>query len=283
MGGLSAILTPMSDLHIVNAPVENPRGTVVLVHGLGEHSGRYGHVIDLAHDAGFSVIAYDQRGHGRSPGKKGVLPKATTMLEDLSSVIDMVTVRPLVLLAHSMGGAIATRFVAEGLKSHGEAPAAWHRQIDFLVLSSPALASRLKTADKIKLALGRAITPNMAIPNGLDPDKVSHDPEVVRAYKADPLNHDRITPRLADFILGAGKLVRERAGKWRVPTLLMFAGADEIVDPKGSRAFVFAAPRYVVKAHEFPGAYHEIFNEAEPTRGEALAMLRQWIDEMFKR
>jgi alpha-beta hydrolase superfamily lysophospholipase len=276
--GVSAILTPMSDLHIVNAPVENPRGTLLLVHGLGEHSGRYGHVIQLAHDAGFSVLAYDHRGHGRSPGRKGVLPKTTTMLEDLASIVDMVTVRPLVLLGHSMGGAVASRFVAEALTEHGEEPAKWHRKVDFLALSSPALASRLKTVDRIKLAIGRALTPSLAIPNGLDPDKVSHDPEVVRAYKADPLNHDRVTPRLVDFILGAGKVVRDRAGKWRVPTLLMFAGADELVDPKGSRAFVFAAPRYVVKAHEFPGAYHELFNETEPTRGEALAMLREWLE-----
>ncbi|HEX6085933.1 MAG TPA: alpha/beta hydrolase, partial [Thermoanaerobaculia bacterium] len=93
----------------------------------------------------------------------------------------------------------------------------------------------------------------------------------------DPLTHDRLTPRLADFILGAGKVVRQRADKWRVPTLLMFAGADELVDPRGSRGFVFSAPRYVLKAHEFAGAYHEIFNETEPTRGEALAMLREWL------
>ena len=275
--GVSAILTPMSDLHIVNESIADPRGTVVLVHGLGEHSARYAHVVDLLHEAGFSVLRYDHRGHGRSPGKKGALPKGTTLLEDLSEVIDLVNVRPLILLGHSMGGAVAARFVAEGLQQHGEKPASWHRKVDFLVLSSPALASKLKMADKVKLAVGRVVTPNLAIANGLDPDKISHDPEVVRAYKDDPLTHDRISPRLADFILGAGKVVRQRADKWRVPTLLMFAGADEIVDPRGSRGFVFSAPRYVIKAHEFAGAYHEIFNEAEPTRGEALAMLREWL------
>lgn len=276
-GGVSAILTPMSDLHIVNESVADPRGTVVLVHGLGEHSGRYAHVVNVLHEAGFSVLRYDHRGHGQSPGKRGALPKTTTLLEDLSAVIDLVNVRPLVLLGHSMGGAVAARFVAEGLQEHGEKPAAWHRKVDFLALSSPALASKLKTADKIKLGVGRVLTPNVAVSNGLDPDKVSHDPEVVRAYKADPLNHDRVTPRLVDFILGAGKIVRQRADKWRVPTLLMFAGADELVDPRGSRGFVFSAPRYVLKAHEFAGAYHEIFNETEPTRGEALAMLREWL------
>jgi alpha-beta hydrolase superfamily lysophospholipase len=267
----------VTDLHITHAPVENPRGTVVLIHGLGEHSGRYAHIVDLLHEAGFSVITYDHRGHGHSPGGKGVLPKSTTLLEDLASVIDLVTVRPLVLLGHSMGGAIAARLVAEGLQQHGEQPAGWYRKIDFLVLSSPALATRLTTADKIKLAIGRVLTPNLALPNGLDPDKISHDPEVVRAYREDPLNHDRVTPRLVDFIVGAGKIVRQRADKWNVPTLLMFAGADGLVDPRGSRGFVFAAPRYVVRAHEFPGLYHELFNEAEPARSEVLAVLREWL------
>lgn len=272
----------MSDLHIVRAPVENPRGTVVLVHGLGEHSGRYGHVIDVIHAAGLSVIAYDHRGHGRSPGKQGVLPKAITLFEDLASIIDLVEVRPLVLLGHSMGGAIATRFVAEALTEHGEKPAPWYRKVEFLALSSPALATRLSTADRIKLGVGRFVTPSLPVSNGLAPDKISHDPEVVRAYKEDPLTHDRITPRLVDVILGAGKVVRTRARRWTVPTLLLFAGADELVDARGSRAFAFAAPRYVMRAHEFSGAYHEIFNETEPTRSEALGMLREWLETVVR-
>ena len=272
----------MTDLHINRSTVENPRGTVLIVHGLGEHSGRYGHVVALLHELGFDVVTYDHRGHGQSPGRKGAIPKATTLLEDLASVIDTIQVRPLILLAHSMGGAVAARFVAEGYQQHGDKPAAWHRKVDFLILSSPAFASRLTMADKIKLAIMRVIAPGLTVANGLDPNKVSHDAEVVRQYKEDPLNHDRVTPRLVDFILGAGKVVRQRADKWSVPTLLMFAGADELVDPKGSRAFVFAAPRYVVKAQEFPGLYHEIFNEAEPARSEVLGVLRDWLTETVK-
>jgi len=250
------------------------------VHGLGEHSGRYAHVVRLANESGFDVLAYDHRGHGQSPGKRGALPKSTTLLEDLADIIDLVEHRPLVLLGHSMGGLVAARFVAEGLQEHGEKPAGWHRKIDYLALSSPALATKLTLGEKIKLGIARVVAPNVTLPNGLDPNKVSHDMEVVRAYKADPLNHDRISPRLLDFIIGGGKLVRQRADKWRVPTLLLFAGADELVDPKGSRAFVFAAPRYVVNAHEMPGLYHEIFNEAEPARSEVLALLREFLDSV---
>ncbi|HVE71713.1 MAG TPA: lysophospholipase [Thermoanaerobaculia bacterium] len=269
----------MTDLHITRSPVENPRGTVLIVHGVGEHSGRYGHITALAHELGFDVVAYDHYGHGRSPGRKGTLPKSTTLLEDLAAVIDTIEVRPLILIAHSMGGAVAARLVAEGYQQHGEKPAAWYRRIEFLVLSSPAFATRLSTVDKIKLAIMRVIAPSLTIANGLDPGKVSRDPEVVRQYKEDPLNHDRVSPRLVDFILAAGRVVRQRADKWSVPTLLLFAGADELVDPKGSRAFVFKAPRYVVKAQEFPGLYHEIFNETEPARTEVLTALRAWLEE----
>ena len=146
-----------------------------------------------------------------------------------------------------------------------------------MVLSSPALARALSWIDRVKLAVGAVVAPNLAVHNGLDADKISHDPEVVRAYKADPLNHDRVAPRLVRFILDSGTLVRERAASWRVPTLLLWAGADELVDPVGSRAFAAAAPRAVLEAREFPGLYHEIFNEAEPARSEVFAALRGWL------
>ena len=210
------------------------------------------------------------------------MPRATTLLEDLASVIDLVDVRPLVLFGHSMGGLIAMRFVAEGLTEHGEPPARWHRKVDYLVASSPALANRLTRMDRIKLALTRFLAPGIGFPNGLDANKVSHDAEVVRQYQEDPLNHDRVTPRLADFILSSGRLIWRRASRWSTSTLLLFAGADELVDPRGSRAFVFAAPRYVVSARELPGLYHEIFNEAEPARSEVLALLRDWLDTTVK-
>src|SRR5215213_7879284 len=123
----------MTDLHTTTAPVPHPHGTVVLVHGIGEHSGRYAHVIDALNRAGWSVFAYDQRGHGRSPGVRGVLPHPEALLDDLARVLDGIHANKLVLLGHSMGGAVAARFVAEE-----------RRKVDALVLSSPALKNRLK-------------------------------------------------------------------------------------------------------------------------------------------
>lgn len=268
----------MTDLHIMNTPAPRARGTVLIVHGLGEHCGRYARLAQELRDDNWSTILYDQRGHGRSPGPRGVIPSATSLLEDLATVIDRVKARPLVLFGHSMGGVVASRFVAEGL---AERPAPWSRYVDALVLSSPALMRRLGRTDKLKLALGR-LTPNTTVRNGLDSSKISHDPAVVQAYQSDALVHDRVSPRLVHFILDAGELVRERASRWRVPTLLLWAGDDALVDARGSELFAAATPHAIVETHSFPALYHELFNESEPGRGEVIKVLREWLGRAVK-
>lgn len=242
----------MTDLHTTTSPAPNPHGTVVIVHGLGEHSGRYAHVVDALNRAGWSVVTYDQRGHGRSPGTRGVLPHDTALLDDLARILDGVDAKRRILLGHSMGGAVASRFVAD---ERGD--------VDALVLSSPALKRTLRLVDRIKLAVGVRLAPNKVLRNGLDSTKVSRDPEVVRAYQTDPLIHDKVTPRLVRFILDSGRIVREHAPRWRVPTLHMWAGDDHLVDVDGSREFASAAPKNIVATREFAGLYHEIFNEGE--------------------
>jgi len=244
-------------------PVSDPHGTVVVVHGLGEHSGRHAAVIDALNRARWSVVAYDQRGHGRSPGKRGAVPHAGALLDDLAHVVDGVATKKLVLFGHSMGGTVAARFVAEAI-----------RPVHALILSSPALKRPLGLVDRIRLAAGNVLAPNVPVNNGLDATKISHDPEVVRAYRTDPLVHDRITPRLARFILESGVLVRAKAKEWRVPTLLLWAGDDRLVDPKGSRELAWNAPQGVLTAREFPALYHEIFNENDPAVFETML---EWL------
>ena len=244
-------------------PVPDPHGTIVVVHGLGEHSGRYAHVIGALNRARWSVVAYDQRGHGRSPGKRGAVPHADALLDDLAHIVDGIDAKKLVLFGHSMGGTVAARFVAGGV-----------RPVHALILSSPALKRPLGLVDRIRLAVGNVLAPNLPVNNGLDATKISHDPEVVRAYKADPLVHDRITPRLARFILESGVLVRAKAKSWRVPTLLLYTGDDRLVDPKGSRELAWNAPQDVLTAREFAGLYHEIFNERDPS---VLGTMLEWL------
>ena len=267
-------------LHLREWPASaaSPRGRVLIVHGLGEHIGRYAPVAEFLIARGWAVAGYDQRGHGQSGGARGAMPEAFSLASDLAQVIDAVRLPglPLVLLGHSMGGLLAARFVAEELESK---PAAWRRPVDALVLSSPALDPGMSAFQKALLALLGGLAPNLAVGNGLRPAWLSRDPAVVADYIADPLNHDRVTPRLVRFIVDGGALAVSKAPQWRTPTLLLWAGADRCVAPRGSAAFAAAAPRETVEAHEFPPLFHEIFNE--PERAEVLARLADWLDRRF--
>jgi alpha-beta hydrolase superfamily lysophospholipase len=122
------------------------------------------------------------------------------------------------------------------------------------------------------------LVPDLRLANGLKPAWISRDPEVVRRYEQDPLVHDRVTARLVRFIVEAGQTVRSFAPRWRVPTLLLWAGADRCVAPAGSAAFAAAAPAGVVTAQAFPTLYHEIFNE--PEREQVLGHLIRWLGRL---
>jgi alpha-beta hydrolase superfamily lysophospholipase len=175
---------------------------------------------------------------------------------------------PLILLGHSLGGLVAARFVSLAM-----------RPVEALVLSSPALDPGLSAFQKFLVSVLPKIAPDLRVGNGLDPSMISHDPEVVAAYRADKLVHDRISARLARFIADEGPATVALAPNWRVPTLLLYAGADKLVKPQGSRDFAAAAPKEVVTAHCFETLYHEIFNELDPEP--VFAELKKWLDARF--
>ena len=266
-----------------------PRAVVLIVHGLGEHAVRYDHVAQQLLSWGFAVRAYDQRGHGESGGARGGLSSETLLLDDLAEVVDDTRLRarsllrsadgaettlplPLILLGHSLGGLVVGRFVSLGM-----------RPVDGLVMSSPALDPGLGAFQKLLLAVLPVIAPNLRINNGLNPAYLSHDPEVVRKYLADPLVHAKISARLARFIASAGPATVAAAGNWGTPTLLMYAGADKLVNPAGSRAFAEAAAggpgAKVLTVKCFDELYHEIFNE--PDSAPVFAVLKAWLDARF--
>ena len=249
------------------------RGALVLVHGLGEHAGRYDALAARLNGWGFDVRGYDQFGHGESGGARGGLPSMMRLVDDLGDVVDSVRVRltfgtPLLVLGHSLGGLVAACLVA--LR---------RRRIDGLVLSSPALNPGLSRLQKLLLATLPRIAPNLSVGNGVQPHFISHDPAVVAAYRADPRVHDRISGRLARFIADGGPMVIARAAQWKVPTLLMYAGSDHLVNLQGSRDFAAAAPAHVVTHRCFDGLYHEIFNE--PDAQPVFACLKTWLDARF--
>jgi alpha-beta hydrolase superfamily lysophospholipase len=256
------------------------RGSILLVHGLGEHSGRYGHVAGRLAALGLEVCGYDLRGHGRSEGPRGSIPHADALLEDLRHVFDDLDRRgraagdeaPPLLLGHSLGGTIA----AAGAAGGWVAPRA-------LVLSSPALALHVSGPRAAVLKLARRLLPDRALPNELPVGKLSHDPAEVEAYRSDPLVHDRITPRMYGFLADAGAAVRRDAARLTVPTLLLVAGDDELVAAGGSRELAAALAPGIGTLHLYDDLYHEIFNEREPDRERVLADLDAWIDQQLSR
>jgi len=249
------------------------RGVVLLVHGLGEHSARYEGLAQHLNDWGFTVRSYDQFGHGNTGGVRGCLPSDERLLDELTVMVDDTRARmaegtPLILLGHSLGGLVAARFVGLGL-----------RPVEALVLSSPALDPGLNLIQKLLLAVLPSIAPNLCVGNGLDPAMLSHDLAVVAAYLADPLVHDRVSGRLARFIADNGPAALAQAPEWKTPTLLLYAGADKLVNPAGSRSFAAAAPKTVVSAHCFDALYHEIFNERKSAP--VFAELKKWLEFRF--
>lgn len=256
-------------------PLPQARGAVLIVHGLGEHSGRYQQLAQWFNQRGYAVRSYDQRGHGMTPGPRGALRHGDDLLEDLATVYNdyaSSSPHPPLLLGHSMGGLVAARAVLDGRV----APLA-------LLLSSPALRS-WEPAWRIKLAHGLTrILPNLPLPNGLDASKLSHDPQVATEYRGDPLRHSWITPRLADFIFRAGAASIADAASLALPTLLLVADSDSLVDPSGSRAFARkAAARGQLTTRFFSTLYHELFNEAEPGRGQVLMQMADWLGRQVR-
>lgn len=263
-------------LHVLHWPTAEPaRGTVLIVHDLGEHIGRWGRLATQLRVWGWHAVGYDQRGHGWSSGARGALAGDDTLLEDLGAMVSTCRAQlptPIVLLGHGLDGLVAARFVAEGLT---DMPAGWWSEVDGLALSSPAFDGGARLPQHWLVSAFGRLTPSHELSSGLEAADVSRDPETIESYRNDAQVHDHVTPRLLRFLARAGLAVQEAAPRWIVPTLLLYAGADRCVDPAGSSAFAAAAPAGVVSARGFPPLYHELFNE--PERADVVTALGVWL------
>lgn len=249
-------------------------GSVVLMHGLGEHCGRYAHMAGFFSERGWSVRAYDHRGHGKSGGPRGDVPDNEALLRDAGIVIDEFMQRqpadssqPPLLFGHSMGGLFAARFATARL-----AP------LRGLVLSSPALALPLSGMQKGLLKALGTVAPGLGVDNGLKTQFLSHDPAVVAAYEKDPLVHPKISSRLLRAMLDAVEFSHTHAPKLAIPTLMMVAADDRLVDARGSDAFFARLAPGIGVLHRYEGYYHEIFNEVGAPR--VFADLHAWLQRL---
>ncbi|MBN1890205.1 MAG: lysophospholipase [Thermoflexales bacterium] len=251
-------------------PEAEPKAVVCLVHGLGEHSGRYAHLGTFLAQAGYALLAFDLRGHGKSDGQRGHAPSYECLLDDIAHFLSLATERhpdcPRFLYGHSLGGTLVLSYALQR-----------RPQLSGVIATGPLL--RVASEPPAwKLALGKAmyaLRPTFSMSNDLDALGLSHDPVVVRAYQDDPLVHDRITARLALDMFSAGSWALEHAAELPLSLLLMHGGADPICSVQASRDFAAAAgSRCTLKIWD--ELYHEIHNE--PEQGQVFAYLLDWLN-----
>ena len=253
----------------------NERARLVIAHGLGEHSGRYGNVVNWMLPKDISIWALDHRGHGKSGGKRGHILNFEQYLLDLRLMVELASEelpenRRVFLLGHSMGGLIALYFALRNPEL-----------IDGVIASSPGLGMVIEVP-AIKGMLGKVMSfvwPGLTMGNELDATKISHDEAVVSAYQNDPFVHDRVSARWFTEFLSAMETVNQQAAQIKAPTLLQVAGDDHLVNAQSSKRFFENLTVNDKTLYFYEGLYHEVYNEMMEQRQKVLGDLENWLED----
>jgi alpha-beta hydrolase superfamily lysophospholipase len=256
-------------------PDKKPKAIVALVHGIGEHSGRYAHVGEAFAKAGYALVGFDLRGHGKSGGPRGHIPSYDTMMNDIADFLDLLEKRyrklPTFLYGHSLGG---------------------NQVINFSLRRKPKLKGVIATSPWLKLpfqppavqiTLGKVmnrIAPGFTQSSKLDTAALSRDPEVARTYERDPLVHDKVSARLFVDFGNAGLWALEHAAEFPLPLLLMHGTADRLTSAEASREFAERGGKHITW-RQWKGFYHEIHNE--PEKAEVLKVMIGWMNARLKK
>ena len=255
-------------------PEKTVRAVVLLVHGLGEHCGRY--CSDFANfytDADFAILAPDLPGHGKTAGKRGHISQTSQFLDYLDALLNQARQRypdkPLFIYGHSMGGLIALWYALDR-----------HPQVAGVIVTSPALGVHdpVPAPKKVLAKLMNNIAPAFAMENGLDVNQLSRDKQVVQAYVEDPLVHNRISARLGLMMLSQGDWILAHASENQNRMLVMIGSQEGIVNKDAVDQFCQIAPHVTYKV--WPDLFHEIHNEAE--KKDVFEFTRKWMDENLK-
>jgi alpha-beta hydrolase superfamily lysophospholipase len=247
------------------------KAALAIVHGMGEHHERFSHMADFFSAQGYDVHLIDLRGHGKSEGKRGHTPDYEHLMSDLDAFIGYCHTQspqlPLFLFGHSMGGNLV---------------------LNYAIRRNPSIAGIIASAPYLKLAFEPpawkvllaktvvGILPGFAQPTGLNPDHLSRDKEVVKAYQADPLVHDKMTPAFFMNVHFAGPFAIEHAHKIKLPALVYHGSGDKITSHLGSLELKNKAGENV-EVKIFEGLYHELHNE--PEKQEVFNYINNWIKQ----
>ena len=252
-------------------PDESVKAVLLVVHGLGEHSGRYMNVVNHFVPLGYAIYGLDHIGHGKSDGAREFVERFDDYTDTLRIFFEMVKEwqgdKPIFLLGHSMGGTIASYYLLD-------------HPADFTgaILSAPAV----KVGDSVSqatIAMGRVLSkiiPKMGL-IALDVNGISRDPEVVQAYVNDPLVfHGKTPARLAAEFLSAMLRITEEASKISLPLIIVQGADDRLVDPSGAQMLYDKASSEDKTLKIYEGLYHEVFNE--PERDRVLKDVENWLE-----
>ncbi|MEW6180156.1 MAG: lysophospholipase [Chloroflexota bacterium] len=251
-------------------PQNSPIGVIVLVHGLGEHIGRYKHVAQVFTGNGYSVLACDHAGHGQSGGKRGHVDSYEWFFEELDYLLDRCRQNyadlPIFLYGHSLGGSIVLAYLLKR-KPH----------VRGAIVTSPGI--KLASDPGVMLIFGKILNrlvPSTALNNGLKIEGLSKDPQVVEAYKNDPLVHPWISARLGMELIETGEWIRENGEQIHIPMLLLHGSADLLTSVEGSRQLAAKNPHFITYI-EWEGGYHELHNE--PDKDAVFRVILDWLEK----
>ncbi len=247
--------------------VDTPRAVMALAHGFGEHCGRYEIMAAYLNAHNIAVVALDLRGHGRSPGARGVISHYDDFRADLAALLDQTRTfyaeTPLVLYGHSMGGGLV---LDHGLRGADDLP----------IIASAPLIVLTEPIPKIVRGLAKLIgklNPKGAMSQPIDGTKISNIPAEQALYLDDELCHGRLGFRLAEGMVSNGENIAEHAAEWDRPLLLLHSEADQLTGFDGSAGFAHAAKQ--VEFHAFETPQHEMHNDL--SRDEVYGLMRDFI------
>ena len=247
------------------------RGVVVVAHGLGEHSGRYGNVVDALVPRGYAIYALDHRGHGRSEGPRAYVERLAFVVDDFEAfraeVCGQHPGAPRFVLGHSFGGLVALVDAIDHPDSSNG-----------LVLSAPASAAGARTSflTVTKYRILGTITPTKPVLS-VDPALISRDPQVVQAYRDDPLVcHGPVPARTVAEMRSRARRIPGQAAQLRLPMLVMHGSDDALVPQDASRLLGARAGSADLRLEIYDGVHHELFNE--PEHAAVLATVGEWLE-----
>jgi len=252
-------------------PENESKAVVCLMHGFPEHSSRYAHVAAFLTKAGFALLTFDLRGHGKSQGKRGHVSSYESFFDDIAVLEEEARNRfpgkPIFFYGHSFGGNLVLNYALRRKP-----------KIEGVIATSPwlRLAYDPPPLKLIIACIANKLIPSLTSPSGLETKALSRDPKIVSAYENDPLIHNRISSHMYLSIVEAGEWALDHANEFALPLLIVHGGSDRITSAEASRQFANRVPGNCTYKL-WPGLYHEIHNE--PEKNEVFAFIINWLND----